>query len=97
MKKPSLSSVASDFGTVDYFRKSNTKTAVVLHVLKRGYTVLMVDPDVVLFRNPFPYFNCTLCDVHFQMDRDMHNRYLKQCHFLYILPHVQIHQVSHHL
>ena len=68
--------MASDFGTDEYFHTSNAKTAVVLDVLKRGYAVLMIDPDIILFKNPFPYFNCTSCDVHFQMDRDMYNRYI---------------------
>jgi len=69
-------SAASDFGTVGYFHKSNAKTAVVLDILKMGYSVLIIDPDVVLFKNPFAYFNCSACDVHFQMDRDMYNRYI---------------------
>jgi len=73
-KASSSSVMASDFGTVDYYHKSNAKTAVVLDVLKLGYSVLIIDADVVLFKNPFPYFNCTSCDVHFQMDRDMYNR-----------------------
>lgn len=68
--------MASDFGTVGYFHKSNAKTSVVLDILKLGYAVLIVDADVVLFKNPFPYFNCTSCDAHFQMDRDMYNRYV---------------------
>ena len=73
-KKTNVPSAASDFGTDEYFRKSNAKTAVVLDLLRRGYSVLVVDPDVVLFKDPFAYFNCTSCDVHFQMDRDMYNR-----------------------
>ena len=73
-RKTNMPSRASDFGTVDYFHKSNAKTAVVLDVLKHGYAVLIVDADVILFKDPFQYFNCTSCDVHFQMDRDMYNR-----------------------
>ena len=65
---------ASDFGTTDYYQKSNAKTAVVKEALERGYKVLVVDPDVILFRDPFPHFNCSKCDAHFQMDRDMYNR-----------------------
>ena len=76
-KKTTTPSVASDFGTVGYFHKSNAKTAVVLDILKLGYEVLIIDADVVLFKNPFPYFNCTSCDVHFQMDRDMYNRFVE--------------------
>jgi len=75
-RKTNTPSTASDFGTVDYFHKSNAKTAVVLDVLKRGCAVLIIDADVILFKDPFPYFNCTSCDVHFQMDRDMYNRYV---------------------
>ena len=75
-KKTSSLAVAGDFGTENYFHASNAKTLVVLNVLRLGYAVLMIDPDVILFKNPFPYFNCTSCDVHFQMDRDMYNRFV---------------------
>lgn len=69
----SKSSGPSDFGTSDYYEKSNAKTAVMVQALSLGYSVLMVDADVVLFRNPFPYFPCSDCDIHVQMDRDMYN------------------------
>jgi len=75
-KKTGSSSTASDFGTDNYFHKSNAKTAIVLDVLKRGYAVLIIDADVILHKNPFPYFNCTSCDIHFQMDHNMYNRYI---------------------
>jgi len=84
-KKMATPSMASDFGTVGYFHKSNAKTSVVLDILKLSYAVLVVDADVVLFKNPFPYFNCTSCDVHFQMDRYMYNRYVSTTVSVYFL------------
>lgn len=70
---------ASDFGTEDYYRKSNAKTSVILTSLELGYNVLIVDADVVMFKDPFPFFNCTACDAHYQMDRDMYNRLCDFC------------------
>lgn len=77
----SASDKASDFGTVDYYEKTNVKTAIVIQALSLGYTVLVVDLDVILFRNPFTYFPCDECDIHFQMDRDLYNS-----GFVYVRP-----------
>ena len=64
---------ASDFGTSAYHYKTNLKTAIMIQALNLGYTVLIVDLDIVLFKNPFPYFKCSDCDIHFQLDRTMYN------------------------
>jgi hypothetical protein len=73
-KNDGRSASASDFGTEDYYRKSNAKTSVILAALELGYNVLIVDADVMMFKDPFPFFNCTTCDAHYQMDREMYNR-----------------------
>lgn len=58
-----------DFGSENYFAKSNLKTWVVLQILELGYSVLVVDVDTVIFKDPFPYFTCQSCDLHYQRDR----------------------------
>ena len=58
-----------DFGTKGYFHKTNLKTLIVLQALRLGYTVLIVDLDIVFLKNPFKYFTCTSCDIHIQTDR----------------------------
>lgn len=75
------SDMASDFGTAAYYEKTNVKTAIVIQALSLGYTVLVVDLDVILFRDPFPHFPCEECDIHFQMDRDLYNS-----GFVYVRP-----------
>ena len=67
------SHLATDFGTEEYYRKTNVKTWVVLQFLKLGRTVLLSDVDIVLFRNPFSHFTCYRCDIHIQMDRQLYN------------------------
>ncbi len=64
---------ASDFGTDGYFWKTNVKTWITLEVLRLGYNVLFTDIDIVLFKKPFPYLNCSTCDIVVQMDREMYN------------------------
>ena len=58
-----------DFGTLGYIQKTNLKTWIVLHALKLGYTLLVVDLDIVMFQNPFPYLSCNECDLHVTRDR----------------------------
>ena len=65
--------VPSDFGTVTYLYRTNIKTAVMIQALNLEYNVLMVDVDVIIFKNPFPFFTCTNCSIHAQMDRQMYN------------------------
>ncbi len=72
---------AGDFGSDAYVRKTNLKTWIVLQILKLGYTVLVTDLDVVLFQNPFPYFDCEACDLHVTQDRVQANS-----GFIYVRP-----------
>lgn len=69
----SLGVGTSDFGTQSYYRKTNLKTIVMAEILRLNLNVLMVDLDVIIFKDPFPYFTCQDCDLHFQMDREMYN------------------------
>jgi hypothetical protein len=68
-----FSNESSDFGSASYYQKTNLKTAVMLEVLKLNYSVLMIDLDVILFKDPFPFFTCVECDIHIQMDRALLN------------------------
>ena len=58
-----------DFGSVNYFAKTHAKTLVARDLLLLGYNVLVIDPDVALFKDPFPYFTCENCDVVASVDR----------------------------
>ena len=60
--KPSL------FGTAAFKRKSRLKLHIVFEALKLGYTVLLVDVDIVFLKNPFPFLTCRDCDIQIQND-----------------------------
>ena len=61
-------SKSSDFGSSDFANKANMKTLAVLHVLQSGYNPLLSDVDIQLFKNPFPFFTCSECDLHIQRE-----------------------------
>ena len=61
------------FGSSAYFIKTNVKTRVMLHALSLGFNILLVDLDVVLFKNPMPYFRNTSYDLQISMDRTQWN------------------------
>ena len=51
------------YGTAKFSLKTRIKTLMVLEALKLGYTVVMMDPDIVFFYNPLPFLNCSECDM----------------------------------
>jgi len=59
---------SSDWGSEGFRRKTHYKTKVILDTLRFGITVVIVDLDIVFFRNPLPYFNCSKCDIEIQSD-----------------------------
>ncbi len=63
------SNSSGDFGSLGYVDKTNLKTWIVLEVLRHNFTVFVMDLDVVLFKNPLPYFDCKDCDLHVTRDR----------------------------
>ncbi|ESO03083.1 hypothetical protein HELRODRAFT_173963 [Helobdella robusta] len=65
--------MSSDFGKLGYIYKTNLKTAVMVQALSLGYSVLMCDVDVIMFKNPFTFFTCSNCSIHIQKDRQMYN------------------------
>lgn len=70
-----------NFGTDIYYKITNLKTLLVLETLKEGFSVLFTDLDVIILKDPFPYFTCLKCDIHMQMDRVQFNT-----GFMYIKP-----------
>ena len=63
----------SDYGSDEYFTKTNVKTLFVLQTLKLGYSVLMSDVDIVFLKNPLPYLVCDSCDLLISKDREFWN------------------------
>ena len=78
-------STTADFDTSAFANKVNMKTMAVIHVLRSGYNVLLTDVDVVLFKNPFPYFTCRLCDIHIQREELSIRSHERNSGFMYIL------------
>ena len=44
------------------------KTKVTLEALILGLTAIIIDADIVLFKDPLPYFNCSDCDIQIEED-----------------------------
>ena len=58
----------SSYGSRAFVRKTHLKTDIALNVLRQGYTVLLVDADIVMIKNPFDYLMCKSCDLQIQSD-----------------------------
>ncbi|ELT93412.1 hypothetical protein CAPTEDRAFT_215597 [Capitella teleta] len=58
----------SNWGSTEFMQKTHFKTRVVLQGLQLGFQVLITDVDVVFFKNPFPYFTCSDCDIEISND-----------------------------
>ena len=58
----------SAYGTAAFRRKTHIKTKIILEALKLGFTVLIVDVDIVFLKNPFPFLSCGDCDIQIQSD-----------------------------
>ena len=55
---------AALFNTTEFLAKMNVRTNYTLRALELGYSILQTDTDVVYYKDPFPYFDCTTC--HFE-------------------------------
>ena len=55
---------AALFNTKKFLAKMNVRTNYTLRALELGYSILQTDTDVIYYKDPFPYFNCTTC--HFE-------------------------------
>ena len=44
------------------------KTDLILKALNLGYTVIIVDVDIIFLKNPIPGLQCDSCDISIQSD-----------------------------
>ena len=59
----------SSYGSRSFIRKTYFKSQAVQEALLMDYNVLLMDIDIVLFQDPFPYFDkCKDCDLQIQWD-----------------------------
>ena len=56
------------YGSKVFAAKTHIKTHIILEALRLGYSVFILDVDIVLFRNPLDYFSCMDCDIQIQSD-----------------------------
>lgn len=61
---------ASAQGSIVFKNKLKWKLIILAYAVERGYNTFYMDSDIVLFRNPFPYFD-TLPDYDFLAQRDV--------------------------
>ena len=62
------SKTPSNFKTSAFSRKTHIKTKISLDALLHGLTVVIIDVDIVLFKDPLPYIDCQDCDIQIQDD-----------------------------
>ena len=65
-----ISNTESMFFSPSFKKKGFLKFLVALNLLQRGLSVLVTDVDVIIFRNPFQYFDCDVCDIEAQDNMD---------------------------
>ena len=70
LKKPSRK---GNFGSSNFNYKTNMKTAVMIQALSADFKVLMVDVDVIFFKDPLPFLHCHNCSLLVQQDRFLYN------------------------
>ena len=64
----------SDYNTEAFNRKTRYKTLATVIALNMGFSVLLMDVDIVFLKNPFPFFTCNSCDIIFQSEGGETNR-----------------------
>ena len=64
----------SDYSTKAFNRKTRYKTLATILALSMGFTVLLMDVDIVFLKNPFPFLTCNSCDIIFQSEGGEKNR-----------------------
>lgn len=58
--------VSSNYGHSAFNRKVMVKTRISLDLMLLGYSVVIVDLDIVFLKNPLPYLTCHDCDLIIQ-------------------------------
>ena len=64
----------SDFATPAFNRKTQYKTMAATLALDHGYTVVVVDVDIVFLKNPIPYLTCDDCELIIQSEGSKYYR-----------------------
>ncbi len=64
----------SKFQSTTFRQKARYKTMAASVVLEMGYTVLLMDADIVFLKNPFPYLQCNTCDILIQAESGFFTR-----------------------
>lgn len=59
---------SSNWGSPGFRRKTHYKTKIVLDSLRLKVTPVIVDVDIVFFKNPLPFLACKTCDLQIQSD-----------------------------
>ena len=58
----------SCYGSAHFYKKNIYKTVAATLALKMGYNVVVMDIDIILFRNPFLHLTCNDCDMIFSTE-----------------------------
>ena len=67
------SKTPSNFGTAAFNCKTHIKTKINLDALLHGLIVVIIDVDIVLFKDPLPYFDCQDRDIQIQNNSNNNN------------------------
>ena len=73
----------SDFATIAFNRKTRYKTMAATVALDMGYSVLVVDVDVVFLKDPTPYLSCNRCEIIIQSEG---SEYYRNTGFYFAFP-----------
>ena len=60
--------IPSLYGSVSFSKKNLYKTAAATIGLKMGYKIVVMDTDIILFKNLYPYLVCNHCDLIFSTE-----------------------------
>ena len=77
----------SEFMSKSFKRKAYIKLYIAVRLLTMGLSVLVSDADVVIMKDPFPYFSCDDCDIEAQNNYDFNGVSNELCAgFMFIRP-----------
>ena len=62
------SNKVSNYGSANFNLKTHLKIRLSLETLLLNFTAIIVDVDIVFFKDPLPYFDCKMCDIIFQLN-----------------------------
>ena len=82
----------SDFATLEFNRKTKYKTMAATLALDLGYSVLVVDVDIVFFKNPIPFLTCKNCELIIQSEG---SEYYRNTGFYFAVPTKNVIKLHH--